>query len=91
MLDKPGGIFVRRSEQISMTIACCSNPCARLVLETRGGTLGEQMGNTACLDPSVPPARAFLALAFTRYVPYGPPPRDLLFANGLGGFTPDGQ
>ena len=89
MLDKPGGIFVRRLEQISHDDLLLLQAVARIVLDDENGTLAEQLERRSLLDPSVP------ALTPTRSVrPDSPgplPPRELIFPNGLGGFTRDGH
>ncbi len=89
MLDKPGGIFVRRLEQIPNDDRVLLQAAARIVLDDEKGTLAEQMESKSMLEPVVPPLRV------TREVTLAPPaplpPRELLFPNGLGGFTRDGH
>ena len=89
MLDKPGGIFVRRLEQISSDDLVLLQSVARIVLDDEKGTLAEQLEHRAILEPLVP------ALAVTRLnfaaLPAPLPQRELVFANGLGGFTRDGH
>ncbi len=89
LLDRPGGIFVRRLEQMSNEDRILLQAAARIVLDDDTGTLAEQLEHRRILDPVVP------ALAITRAsAPQEPapvPPRELIFANGLGGFTRDGH
>jgi cyclic beta-1,2-glucan synthetase len=89
MLDKPGGIFVRRLEQIPHDDRVLLQSAARIVLDDEKGTLTEQLERQGILDPSVP------ALKMTRSasvdVPASLPPRELIFPNALGGFTRDGH
>ena len=89
MLDKPGGIFVRRLEQISSDDRILLQAVARVVLDDENGTLAEQLESRRVLEPLVP------ALTPTRFAsPDAPrplPSRELLFPNGLGGFTRDGH
>jgi len=89
MLDKPGGIFVRRLEQISNDDLVLLQSVARIVLDDEKGTLAEQLEHRAVLEPLIP------ALAATRLnfaaLPAPLPQRELVFANGLGGFTRDGH
>jgi cyclic beta-1,2-glucan synthetase len=89
MLDKPGGIFVRRLEQIPNDDRVLLQAAARIVLDDEHGSLGEQLEQRSVLERLVP------ALTPTRPAwtesPAPPPPRDLIFRNGLGGFTPDGH
>ncbi|HEY0478701.1 MAG TPA: glucoamylase family protein [Kofleriaceae bacterium] len=99
LLDKPGGIFVRRSEQISDDDKVLMQTVARLVVSDTAGTLAEQTARKPRVEPAAPPGpRATpapahdvaggLALAV-------PPPSiqrpDLVDFNGLGGFTGDGR
>jgi cellobiose phosphorylase len=89
MLDKPGGIFVRRLEQIPHEDRGLLQAVARIVLDDENGTLAEQLKQRSVLEPSVP------ALIPTR-APRSDPPqpgaaRELIFQNGLGGFTRDGH
>jgi cellobiose phosphorylase len=89
MLDKPGGIFVRRLEQIPNDDRVLLQAAARIVLDDEKGTLAEQLEHRSILEPSIPPLRT------SRYRPTdfaAPlPSRDLIFDNGLGGFTRDGH
>jgi cellobiose phosphorylase len=89
MLDKPGGIFVRRLEQIPNDDRVLLQAAARVVLDDEKGTLSQQMEHRSVLEPLVP------ALTPTRFgsedLPTPLPPRELIFPNGLGGFTRDGH
>ncbi len=89
MLDKPGGIFVRRLEQIPNDDRTLLQAVARLVLDDEKGTLTEQLEHRSVLEPLVPALK--LTRARAEDVPPPLPPRDLIFANGFGGFTPDGR
>jgi cellobiose phosphorylase len=89
MVDKPGGIFVRRLEQVSIEDRVLLQSVARLVLADENGTLTEQLELPALQEsiiPSLTPARAP-----ARELPKPLPPPDLIFNNGLGGFTRDGR
>ena len=89
LLDKPGGIFVRRLEQIPNDDRVLLQAAARIVLDDERGTLAEQLEHRTVLEPAIP------ALTPTRSKAAEPPaplaPRELMFANGFGGFTPDGH
>jgi len=90
LLDKPGGIFVRRAEQLSHEDQALLQAAARVVLSDENGTLAEQLRRRPRPEP-LPPA---LPVSRTRSSPTPPPElprRDLIFFNGLGGFTPDGR
>ncbi|MFZ2209719.1 MAG: cyclic beta 1-2 glucan synthetase, partial [Porticoccaceae bacterium] len=93
VIDRPGGIFVRSAEQISAEDRILFQAVARVVIADDRGTLAEQLGHRGPVEPRPPPftpsrhphpeATATIDTALTR--------RDLILANGLGGFTPDGR
>ncbi len=89
MLDKRGGIFVRRLEQIPHEDRVLLQAVARIVLSDEDGALAEQLNQRGVPETPV------LALLPTRAaVPDAPralPARELIFENGLGGFTRDGH
>lgn len=88
MLDKPGGIFVRRLEQVSQDDRLLLQAAARIVLSDENGTLADQLAHRNVLEPLTP---VFMPTRSSVSYPLQPlPPRALLFQNGLGGFTPDG-
>jgi cellobiose phosphorylase len=89
MLDKPGGIFVRRLEQIPNDDRVLLQAVARIVLDDEKGTLAEQLEHRSVLEPSIPTLRTSRFRAADLPVPL--PSRDLMFDNGLGGFTRDGH
>src|SRR5258706_5958048 len=89
MLDKPGGIFVRRIEQIPNEDRVLLQSAARIVLDDEKGTLTQQLEQRRVLDPAIPaltPTRSGSADS-----PSPLPPRELTFHNGFGGFTKDGH
>jgi len=89
MLDKHGGIFVRRLEQIPNDDRVLLQAAARIVLDDEKGSLAEQVENRGILEPSIPPLRTSRFRSADSPAPL--PPRDLIFNNGLGGFTRDGH
>ena len=92
VIDRPGGIFVRSVEQISEEDRILFQTVARAILSDSRGTLEEQVNR---------PGAARSARAAPRAQPsrrhdeppaaFEPPRRDLILANGIGGFTPDGR
>jgi cellobiose phosphorylase len=89
MLDKPGGLFVRRLEQVSAEDRVLLQSVARLVLLDENGTLSEQLERPATPQAPVPllkPVRSPWSSGLEQL-----PARELIFNNGLGGFTPDGR
>jgi cyclic beta-1,2-glucan synthetase len=89
MMDKPGGIFVRRLEQISNDDRGLLESVARIVLDDENGTLSEQMERRRVLEPP-PPALVPNRSAVSESAK-PPAPRELIFQNGFGGFTRDGH
>jgi len=89
MLDKPGGIFVRRLEQIPSDDLVLLQSVARIVLDDEKGTLAEQLEHRSVLEPLVPVLKTTRSGSAGLPVPL--PQRELIFQNGLGGFTRDGH
>ena len=89
ILDKPGGIFVRRLDQIPSEDRVLLQSVARVVLSDENGTLAEQLnrpGNPGPIIPLLAPVRPPF-----RDSPRPLPTRELILNNGLGGFTLDGR
>ena len=90
VMDRPGGIFVRRAEQIADEDRILLQSVARVIITDRRGSLVEQVGRRSLAEVRVPrlaPTRAHRAEPSLAHVPA----RDLVLTNGLGGFTPDGR
>ena len=91
VVDRPGGIFVRRAEQIAEEDRILFQSVARIIVSDRRGTLAEQVGRATPepRGPHLAPTRfsGARATASGRM----PPKEALLLSNGLGGFTPDGR
>jgi cellobiose phosphorylase len=89
MVDKPGGVFVRRLDQVSSEDRVLLQSVARVVLADEDGTLVEQLERPVLPAPIIPlltPARSPVHEASEPL-----PQQDLIFSNGLGGFTHDGR
>ncbi len=89
IIDKPGGVFVLRAEELSEEDRVLFQTVARVVLSDTSETLVEQVERRTStvrlpgrleplLEPAVEPA-------------HPPIERDRIFYNGLGGFTHDGH
>ncbi|MGI8482552.1 MAG: GH36-type glycosyl hydrolase domain-containing protein, partial [Chthoniobacterales bacterium] len=89
MLDKPGGIFVRRLEQIPNDDRVLLQSAARIVLDDDLGSLADQLEQRSVLEPLVPALTPTRPAVVDSSAP--PPARELIFQNGLGGFTRDGH
>ena len=88
--DRPGAIFVRPAEQISSEDRILFQSVARAIITDSRGSLARQMSGRAAdaLPAPFTPTRVHRALAPAS----APQPRDdLMFFNGIGGFTPDGR
>ncbi|WP_173024815.1 GH36-type glycosyl hydrolase domain-containing protein [Acidovorax sp. SRB_14] len=91
-IDRPGGIFVRASAALPEADAVLLKTVARIVLDGRGGALAQQLAQRLPRSP-VPQS--------THHFPTLKPPlsqpqdaaseQALIFPNGLGGFTADGN
>jgi len=89
LLDQPGGIFVRRLDQISHEDRVLLQSVARVVLDDEKGTLAQQLEQRSVLEPLIP---ALVPTHPVRPEDPGPEsPRERIFPNGLGGFTRDGH
>ncbi|MDP1769895.1 MAG: glucoamylase family protein, partial [Nitrospirota bacterium] len=91
VMDRPGGIFVRPMDQISNEDRILLQSVARVILTDSRGSLADQIARRVYTDVTVPrliPTRT----RRTEPVPSAAVPRDdLMFFNGLGGFTADGR
>jgi cyclic beta-1,2-glucan synthetase len=89
--ERPGGIFVRPVDQISSEDRILLQTVARAIISDRLGPLADQAHRR-----SLAPAPAPQLAPTRRHNPESSPAavsarNDLLFFNGLGGFTPDGR
>lgn len=87
-LDKRGGIYVRKIDQLPPEDRILLQAVAHLFLESENGSLEEQLQHIPTRSPFMP------LLATSKPLPElaRPQPfRELIFHNGLGGFTPDGR
>jgi cyclic beta-1,2-glucan synthetase len=90
VIDRPGGIFVRPAEQIANEDRILFQSVARAIILDSRGDLAEQIGGRSLKETRVP--RFTATRSRTEITSIGEPPeRDLILANGLGGFTPDGR
>ena len=89
MLDKNGGIFVRRSEQLPPEDRFLLQAAARIILADGAGSLRQQAERRASFEPEMPPLRPQLEPSVSEPAP-SPRVTSTLFHNGLGGFSHDG-
>ncbi|MDO9635821.1 MAG: cyclic beta 1-2 glucan synthetase, partial [Thiobacillus sp.] len=89
MIDKPGGVFVRRAEELTEDERVLLQTVARIVFSDTAETLIEQVDRRVSGERAsdrLEPALQALAEPV-----YPLPQRERIFSNGLGGFTPDGH
>jgi len=93
IIDKPGGVFVRRAEELSEDERVLFQTVARVVFTDTAETLVEQVERRLSaeqvpdrmldrLEPLLQPAAEWAHPLSAR---------ERIFCNGLGGFTPDGR
>jgi len=90
MLDRPGGVFIRRGDQMSDEDRSLLQTVARVVLQDDAGTLIEQVERRPRMEVTAPLLRPTRRLVDIVAAPE-PGPRELEFFNGLGGFSRDGR
>jgi cellobiose phosphorylase len=102
LLDRPGGIFVRRGEQLSEEDRVLLQAAARVMLTDEGGTLVDQVEKRVRSELAIPPLKPRRRLTTplstepttdTRTASasaFEPALAPLHAFNGLGGFTADG-
>jgi cyclic beta-1,2-glucan synthetase len=96
-VDRPGGVFVRRADQLSEEDKILMQTVARAIINDSDGGLADQMTGRAYAElPAVlfpgkdRGSQSRLPAASIPAVD-GRVPRDLVAWNGLGGFSPDGR
>ncbi len=89
LIDKPGGIFLRRLDQFSPEDKILLETAARVVFYDEKGMLAGQLQNRARTESLPPPLR--ISHRPQMETPVDLPGPKLLFPNGLGGFTADGR
>lgn len=90
-IDRPGGIFVRRNDQLLEEDRRLLQSVACAVLSDEAGTLNKQLerrGRVEMTRAALKPTRT-KRIDAERDVPL--PWRELIFSNGYGGFTTDGK
>jgi cellobiose phosphorylase len=87
--DRSGGVFVRAVDQISVEDRILFQTVARAIISDNAGTLADQVKRKAPAKVRIP-----YIVPLQKYRPSFsalPIPEDLLFFNGLGGFSTDGS
>jgi len=89
IIDKPGGVFLRRAEELSEEDRVLFQTVARVVLTDSAETLVEQLERRVSAERLPGRLEPLLQPAVEPVHPL--PVRERIFCNGLGGFTPDGR
>ncbi len=89
VIDKPGGVFVRRAEELSEDERVLLQTVARIVFSDTAETLIEQVERRVSAERASD--RLEPSQQATTEPVYPLAARDRIFSNGLGGFTPDGH
>ncbi|HQR07415.1 MAG TPA: glucoamylase family protein [Gemmatales bacterium] len=89
LLDKPGGIFVRRGEQMSEEDRALLQTVARVILVDNAGSVHEQIERRGLAELFIPLLRPVRRQS--EATKSAVPKRDLAYFNGLGGFSRDGR
>jgi cyclic beta-1,2-glucan synthetase len=87
--DHSGGIFIRASDQISDEDRILFQTVARVIISDDNGTFADQVNRKILAKKAIPyivPTQVNSPILTPAF-----PPKDLLFSNGLGGFSPDGK
>ena len=92
-MDKPGGVFIRRVEELSEEARVLFQTVARIVFTDSAESLMEQVERRIAIDRVIlrPSDNLEPLLQVEKYAANDLPDRQLIFENGLGGFTADGH
>jgi cyclic beta-1,2-glucan synthetase len=90
LLDKPGGVFVRRADQMTEEERTLLRAVARVQIVAQRGSLAKQVARVDRRDP-LPPLQIPLSTFPIHEEPLPIHPPSLQFENGYGGFTQDGR
>jgi cyclic beta-1,2-glucan synthetase len=90
-LDRPGGVFILRADQVSDEAGILMQSVARAIFTDDRGTFEEQIECRCRTLETVPLLTSVQAPRIESYETVESNGRDLIFFNGLGGFTKDGR
>ena len=89
LIDKPGGIFIRNSEQISNEDRILFQTVARVIINSNGGSLTDHINRKPfpkAVIQNLVPTQAYIPSSSPVLLPAG-----LVLFNGTGGFSTDGR
>ncbi|MDD1736080.1 MAG: cyclic beta 1-2 glucan synthetase, partial [Methanothrix sp.] len=90
-LDRPGGVFVLHTDQISDEARILVQAVAKAIFTDDQGTFEDQLERKSGLLGTVPLLKQKKAIQVENNEAATSNGRDLIFFNGLGGFTKDGR
>jgi cyclic beta-1,2-glucan synthetase len=90
-IDRPGGIFVRSADQISNEDRVLFQTVARVIISDTRGDLANQINKHGFGELSISPFKPIHTYRPKTQSDVILPRYDLIYYNGLGGFTPDGR
>ena len=91
MLGRNGGVHLLFVDQIGADQTRLLEAVARVVVDDRMGPLNEQLDKALRLPPTLPRFEPAQSIDDDEDIPSLARPDDLLFDNGLGGFSADGR
>ena len=91
VIDRPGGIFVRAADQISVEDRTLLQSVARAIFTDSRGTLADQVRRRAPVEPAIPRLAVSEERVSSSASPVTSARPDLVMDNGLGGFSADGR
>ncbi len=91
LVDKPGGIFVRRTDRMSEEDKILMQSVAKIVISDTGGLLSEQIKRAKAQPVPVPLLKTVKIRAEDSGRALKPDRNGLLYWNGFGGFRRDGK
>jgi cellobiose phosphorylase len=91
VIDRPGGIFVRPADQISLEDRLLLQSVARLIIVDGRGSLSEQLKGRRRPAARTPALKVVATRARPAPVATIAPRADLILTNEIGGFTRDGR
>ena len=87
--ERPGGIFVRVTEQIAIEDRILIQSVARVVISDARGSLASQLLRRNVAKPAIPILNPKIVNSPGEIKLI--PAQDIIFSNGFGGFSPDGR
>lgn len=92
LIDRPGGIYVRLSDQVALEDRILIQTVARLIISDKRGTLSEQVNRRTFFDSQIPMLRPSRQVrSFPSAEIQQESGTSLELNNGYGGFTGDGR